>query len=184
MTLGEKGLPQWPFLYNMDLESIIKEADDRIAFSYDIINGESEIAKQIGTGWYLAYWYNHVEEEMWSFVTFDDEEKARMLAEYWASQYCEQDSEQKYRENAEYYIAQGYYTREESEEIMKREFAEFDKKTAWDLPIRIGEDKNYPTTVGYCSVDKLINCMPLDVLRQFTTSIFQCSIITGNLEDH
>ena len=168
----------------MDIEEILKEAVERIGFAYDIFNGESQIAEQIGTGWYIAYWYDHSEEEMWSFVTFDDEEKAKMLAEYWASEYCTEDSEQKYREEAESYIEQGCCTREESEEEMRRAFAEFDKKAAWDLPIRISEDKCYPTTVGYCSVDTLINCMPLDALRQFTCRLFECSIITGFEEDH
>ena len=184
-TDGEKGLPKWPnVLIDMNIEEVLKEAEDRIQFGYDICNGEPTTANQFETGFYIAYWYNHSEEEMWSFVTFDDKEKARMLAEYWASEYCTEDSEKRYMENAEFDIEQGYCTREEAEDEMKSQFAEFDEKAAWDLPYRIGEDKSYPTTVGYCSVYDLINCMPLKVLRQFISQIFECSIITGFQEDH
>ena len=165
----------------ISLEEVINEAEDRIGFGYDIINGESKIAEQMHTGIYVAYRYDHSEEEMWTFVTLDDKEKAKMLAEYWASVYCTDDDERQFRED---FYSEGVDNPEEFKSFMKREFAEFNEKAAWDLPVRVGQSIAHSTTVGYAYIDDLILCMPFDVLRQFTTRLFDWSIITGFEEDH
>ena len=129
----------------------------------------------------MVYQYNHSEEEMWTFVTLDNEEEAKILAEYWATEYCTDDDERQFRE--EYYV-EGVSDHEEFEEFMKQSFSEFNEKASWDLPIRVGQSIAFSTTVGYGFIDDVLKCMPLKALQQFTASLFESSIITGGMEDH
>ena len=67
---------------------------------------------------------------------------------------------------------------------MKRCFAEFETNAAWDRKMRVGQNISSNTTVGYAFIDDFINNMPLEQLRQFTSCLFDFSIITGGLQDH
>ena len=167
----------------MTKEQILKEAEERIGFGIDILNGENELAEQVGTGVYIAYEYNHAEEEVWQFVVFDEEEKAKILAECWAADFCTLDDVHEYHKEWGYLIEQGYCTQEEFEADMKTYFARFEKVAAWDRKIRVGQNISSYTTVGYAYIDDFIQCLPLKHLRQFTAQLFSCSIITGWQED-
>lgn len=168
----------------INIEDLLKEADERIGFGLDICNGENEIAEQVGTGIYITYEYNHSEEEVWRFVMLDDEGKAKMLAEEWASEVCTDDDVREYHKDWDFLVEQGHCTQAEFEEEMKRRFAEFETCAAWDRKMRVGQDISAHTTVGFAFIYDFINSMPLEQLRQFTHSLFEFSIITGGLQDH
>ena len=168
----------------MIIEDILKEADERIGFGLDVCNGENAIAKQVGIGFYITYEYNHSEEEVWRFVMLDDKEKAKMLAEEWASEVCTDDDEREYHKDWDFLVEQGHCTQAEFDVEMKRRFSEFETDAAWDCMMRVGQDISAHTTVGYAHISDFINSMPLEQLKRFTSCLFEFSIITGGFQDH
>ena len=168
----------------MKLEKVLREAEDRIGFGLDICNGENEIAKKVGTGFYITYEYNHSDEEVWQFVIFKTKEKARVLAEYWASCLCTDDDISEYHKHWDWLVDQGYCDQAGLMDSMERNFSRCEKNASWDHPVRVGQNIATNTTVGYAHINDFIQCMPLEQLRQFAQSLFEFSIITGGLQDH
>lgn len=177
-------MPELAHLFISMIDDLLKEADERIGFGLDICNGENEIAEQVGTGCYITYEYNHSEEEVWRFVMLDDKEKAKLLAEEWASEVCTDDDELEYHKDWDFLVEQGSCTQAEFDEERKKHFAEFETNAAWDRKMRVGQNISSNTTVGYAFIYDFINNMPLEQLRQFTSCLFDFSIITGGLQDH
>ena len=168
--------------YTMTIEELEKIAEDRIGFGMDVNNLESEVANKIGTGLYIAYNYNHSEGEVWRFVMFDRKEKAKKLAEHWASEWCTNDIIREWKEENDGMFDDA--SPEEIEKIMKEEIDAFNRLSAWDQPFRIGQSVVHQTTIGYAFVYDYINHMPLEQLRQFASCLFEFGIITGGEQDH
>ena len=166
-----------------NIEEIIKRADDKIQLALDMNNGDYDLQKDLGWGTHIVYMFYHPDEYCEELVTFDDDEEAQAYLKHMLETHCSDDEDKCWEENMKYFIDNGMTT-EESEKDKEKFFAEFDRLSSWDLPMRKGQNRANGITVGYAEASDFVECLPEDKAKYFLQSFFWSFLIPGYYEEH
>ena len=161
------------------IEEIIDMAERKIGLwmCLELIN--EGVLKSLGTGHYIVYRYMQDEDFCEELMTFDDEDDAKAYADLMVSEFCTDDDLREWNEIEGYRLEKGEVNEEEFEKERVELFEDFDRISAWDLPMRKGQSKTFMRTVGCTDLRTFIECLPIEKAKYFLALVFDNAIIPG-----
>ena len=152
-----------------DIQTIKKQAIDKVQLFLDLNNRENELQQKLGWGPYIVYTFLHTEGYLEEIVTFDDEDEAeayvQTILDDWASD-PDRDKDP-------------WDEPEPDEETM-----DYFRIKDWDKPIRRGTHRYSSRTVGIADPEEFVKAMPTDFALSFLEGLFWSALIPGYYEEH
>lgn len=151
-----------------DLQTIKRQADDKIQLFLDLNNGDNALQQCLGWGPYIVYTFLHSEEYFEEIVTFEDKDEAEAylhsILDEWEAD-PERDKDPWDDEEPD----------EEDDYLSIKD---------WDEPIRRGTHRYASRTVGLAEPEEFVKAMPTKMAREFLVNLFCSALIPGYYEEH
>lgn len=155
-----------------DIQTIREEACEKVQMFLDLNNLDNETWKRLRWGHIIVYTYFHSEDYLEEFVTFDNEEEAELylqsILDEWAM-----DPNRDVDPLTQF--PKGIKLDEKD--------IEYYRIKDWDKPIRRGVHLGASKTIGLANSWVFVNTLPIEMLRELTTRLFDSNVIPGYYDE-
>ena len=157
----------------MDIEEIRQKAIDKVQLFLDMNNGDNDLQKKLGWGFYIVYRYLHPEEYFEEIVTVDDKAEAEAYLQSEIKRIGDKSA-------SDTHVWEQFDLDDEELKVLKEHYQLKD----WDLPIRRGVCEKGGITLGLADAWTFVHTMPTEMALELFAQFFGCRTIPGYYEEH
>ena len=159
----------------MNIEEIKNKAIQKVQLFLDLNNGDNQLQKDLGWGFYIVYRYLHTEEYFEEIVTFDNSDEAEAYLQ------SEIDRMRKGHDQDSFLWEDDENDEDEIEDMKRDPYFQLKE---WDLPIRREGFEKCGITMGLASAWDFVHTMPVEMALELFSQFFASQIIPGYFEEH